>query len=186
LPKAVEHKALPISFTDDTSILLTSLNNTQMQSDFIIIFEQLIKWFKSNLLFMNSDKTYFIRFTNKSTCTSDIQITYEDKQISIVNETKFLGLFINNNLSWKTHLECIKNKLSSACCAVRSVKPFLTINTLKMIYYSYFHSVMPYGLLFCSGETPQTPYRFLGCQKRSLELWQVVDIENHVENRLLT
>jgi len=94
------------------------------------------------LLFLNFDKTYFIQFTNKSTCTSDIQITYEYKQISIVNETKFLGLFINNNLSWKTHIECIKTKLSSACYAVKSVKPFLTINTLKMIYYSYFQSVM--------------------------------------------
>jgi len=116
-----------------------------MQSDFNIIFEQLIKWFKSNLLFLNCDKIYFIQFTNKSTCTSDIQITYKDKKISIVNETKFLGLFINNNLSWKTHIECIKSKLSSACYTVRSVKPFLTINTLKMIYYSYFHLVMTYG-----------------------------------------
>jgi len=38
----------------------------------------------------------------------------------------------------------------------------------------------------CSGETPQTAYRFLGCKKRSLELRQVVDIEIHVENCLLT
>jgi hypothetical protein len=127
LPKAVEHKALPILFADCTSIIPTSPNNTQMQSDFNIIFEQVIKWFKSNLLFLNFDKTYFIQFTNKSTCTSDIQITYEDKQISIVNETKFLGVFINNNLSRKTHIECIKSKLSSACYAVRSVKPFLTL-----------------------------------------------------------
>ena len=34
--------------------------------------------------------------------TSDIQITYEDKQIHTAIETKFLGLFINNTLSWKT------------------------------------------------------------------------------------
>ena len=85
LPKALEHKALPILFTDGTSILPTSPNNTQMQSDFNINFEQLIKWFKSNLLYLNFDKTYFIQFTNGSTCTSDIQITYEDKQISVVN-----------------------------------------------------------------------------------------------------
>jgi hypothetical protein len=126
-----------------------------MQSDFNIIFEQLIKWFKSNLLDLNFDKTYFIQFTNKSTWTSDIQITYGDKQISIVNETKFLVLFINNNLSWKTYIECIKSKLSLACYAVSSVKPFLTINTLQMIYYSYFHSVMTYGLLFC-GNSPDS------------------------------
>ena len=30
LPKAVEHKVLPILFADDTSTLLTSLNTTQM------------------------------------------------------------------------------------------------------------------------------------------------------------
>ena len=57
LPKAIEHKALPILFADDTSILLKSPNNTKMQSDFNLVFEQL-KWFKSNQLFLNVDKTY--------------------------------------------------------------------------------------------------------------------------------
>ena len=85
LPKAVEHKALAILSADDTSILLTGPNNTQMQSHFNIIFEQQIKWFKSNLLSFNFDKTCFIQFANKSTCTSDIQITYQDKQTIIVN-----------------------------------------------------------------------------------------------------
>ena len=51
LPKAVEHKALPILFADDTSILLTSPNIFQLQSDLNIVFEQLNKWLKSNLLF---------------------------------------------------------------------------------------------------------------------------------------
>jgi len=119
---------------DDTSIVLTSPNNIQMQSNLNIAFEQLIKWFKSNLLLLNFDKTYFIQFNNKSNYTSEIQINYEDKQISIANETKFLGLFINNNLSWKTHIECIKSKLNSACYATSSVKPYVTINILKMIY----------------------------------------------------
>jgi hypothetical protein len=125
-----------------------------------------------------NDKTYFIQFTNKSTCTSDIQITHEDKQVSIVNYTKFLGLFITNNLSWKTHIGCIKSKLSSACYVVRSVKPFLTINTLKMICYSYIHSVMTYGLLFW-GNFPDS-IKIFRLQKK------VVDIEIHVENCLST
>ena len=71
----------------------------------------------------------------------------------MANGIKFLGLFTNNNLSWKTYIECIKSKLSSACYAMRSIKPFVTVNTLRMIYYSYFHSVMTYGLLFC-GNSP--------------------------------
>jgi hypothetical protein len=103
LPRVVEHKALPILFPDDTSILLTSTKNTQMQSYFNIVFEQLNYWFKSNSLLLNFDKTYFIQFNNKSKCSSDIQIQYEDKQILTANETRFLRLFINNSLSWKTH-----------------------------------------------------------------------------------
>ena len=51
-----------------------------MQNDLNIVFEQLNKWFKSNLLLLNSDKTYFIQFTNKGKYTSDMQIKYEDKQ----------------------------------------------------------------------------------------------------------
>jgi len=108
--------------------------------------------FKANLLSLNFDKTYFIQFTNKCTCTSDIQITYEDKHICTAIETKFLGLFINN-FSRKTQIECIKSKLSSACYAMQSVKPYVSINTLKMIYYFCFHSVMTYGLLFWGHST---------------------------------
>jgi hypothetical protein len=155
LPKTTEHKALPVLFADVTSILLTGPNNIQMQTDLNIVFEQLNTRFKSNSLLLNFNKTYFIQFTNNSKYASDIQINYEDKQISTAKETKFLGLFINNNLCWKTHIECIKSKLSSACYAVRSVKPYVTINTLKMIYYSYFHSVMTYGLLFW-GNSPES------------------------------
>ena len=85
---------------------------------------------------MNLEKSYFIQFNNKGKCTSTTQIKYEDKQISTAKETKFLELYINNNLSYKTHTESIQSKLSSASYAMRSVKPYATTNTLKFIYYS--------------------------------------------------
>jgi hypothetical protein len=106
------------------------------------------KWFKASLLSLNYDKTYFIQFINKSTCTSDVQIMYEDKQIYTTIETKFLGLFISNTVSWKTHIGYIKFKLSSACFAIQSFKPYVLLNTLKMIYSHHFHSIVTYGLLF--------------------------------------
>jgi hypothetical protein len=39
LPKAIEHKALPILFAGDTSILIISANNIEMQRETNIIFE---------------------------------------------------------------------------------------------------------------------------------------------------
>ena len=136
LPKAIKYKALPMLFADDTSILITSPNSNQLHSDLNTVFAQLNKWFKSNLLFLNFDKFYFIQFNNASKCMAVTEIEYEDEQISTANETKFLGLYINNNLSWKTHIESIKNKLSSACYVMKLVKPYVTAKTLKVIYYS--------------------------------------------------
>ena len=94
LPKATEHKAIPILFADETSILITSPNNIQFQSDLYIAFGQLNKWFKTNLLSLNFDKTYFIQFTNKSMWTSDIQIMYEDKQIHTAIKATFWGYLL--------------------------------------------------------------------------------------------
>ena len=76
MPKAIEHKAIPILYADDTTILITSPNNIQFESDLSVVFGQLNKGFKANFFSLNSDKIYFIQFTNKSTCTSDIQIMY--------------------------------------------------------------------------------------------------------------
>ena len=168
LPEAIEHKAIPILFADDTSILITRPNSIKFQSDLNLVFGQLNKLFKANLLSLNFNKTYFTKFTNKSTCTSDMQITYEDKHICTAIETKFLGLFINNSLFWKTHIECIKSKLSSACYAMWPVKPYILINTLKIIYYCCFHSLMTYGPLFC-GHSPDS-IKILRLQKKIIRI----------------
>jgi len=92
-------------------------------------------------------KPHFIQFNNLSKCASVTEIKYEG-QISIANGTKFLGLHINNNLSRKTHIERIRNKLSSAFYVMRLVKPYVTAITLKIIYYSSFQFIMYYGLIF--------------------------------------
>jgi len=47
---------MPILFANDTSILITSPNYIQFQSDFNIVFGQLNKWFKANLLSLNLAK----------------------------------------------------------------------------------------------------------------------------------
>ncbi len=126
---------------------LTSPNIIQVQSDLNKVFGQLNKCFKANLLSLNFNKTYFIQFISKSTCTSDIQITYEDQQIRTAIETKFLGLFINITLSRTTHIEHTQYFIPTLQ-TMQPVKLYVSPSTLKMIYYSFFHSVMTYGLLF--------------------------------------
>ena len=85
----------------------------------------------------------------KNSSSIDFNITYKNKKIGNTWNTKFLGLTLNNNtLSWKNHIDTIIPKLSSATFAIKAVKPFLSQDSLRMVYFSYFHSIMTYGLIF--------------------------------------
>jgi len=164
LPNTIIHNATPILFADDTSIIITGQTAHKFQGDLNSTFGQISDWFKQNSLSLNISKTYFIQFSNKSLNYSDINITYENNYITKANDLKFLGLNINNTLSWKTHIDKILPKLSSACFAMRSVKPFVSQQMLKVIYYSHFHSIISYGLIFWGHSAPSS--RVFRMQKR--------------------
>jgi len=51
-------------------------------------------------------------------------------------------------INWKGHTEHITPKLSAACYIMRSVKSYMSLNTLKIVNYSYFNSIINYGLPF--------------------------------------
>jgi hypothetical protein len=82
-----------------------------------------------------------------------LSIGYNGKHIEESANTKSLGLQNDNHLNWKNHIDHIVPKLSGACYAVRSVFHIVSIDTLKSIYFAYFHSVMKYGIIFWSNSS---------------------------------
>ena len=94
------------------------------------------------------DKTNIVKFTSNKRQTNNFRIIYHDKLISGVNTIKLLVLHIDKDLNWKTHIQNLLPKLSSACYLIRRMYPLFNTRTLKMIYYAYFHSVMEFGIMF--------------------------------------
>jgi hypothetical protein len=95
-------------------------------------------------------------------------IISNNHQITTLSNKKFLGININDTMNWSGHVEHIIPKLSSACYIMRSVKPYMPLKTLKTIYYSYFNTIMSYGLLFW-GNSPQCSRVFI-MQKRIIRV----------------
>jgi len=77
-----------------------------------------------------------------------MSIGYNNTFIPNTSNTKFLGLVITNSLSWKDHITQLISKLSKACYVLRGIRPFMSHDALKYIYYSYFHSLFTYGIIF--------------------------------------
>jgi hypothetical protein len=123
-----------------------------------------------------------MHFTTKNNPFNTFDIIYKDKKLTIVDSIKFLGLTLDNSLSWKKHIEAIVPKLSAASFAMRIVQTFLFLDSLKLIYYSYFHSILTCGIIFW-GNTPQSNVIFR--IKRELSgLWWEQEIETPVESTL--
>ena len=70
------------------------------------------------------------------------------------------------SLSLNTHVDSILPKLSA--CYAMMIKPYLSQQLLKVIYYSYFHSIMSYGVIFW-GHVKNT-IRVFRLQKRILRI----------------
>jgi len=51
-------------------------------------------------------------------------------------------------LFWKYHIEELKSKLNKARYAIRSVKPFMSLEEVRMTYFSYVYSGLSYGIIF--------------------------------------
>jgi hypothetical protein len=94
-------------------------------------------WFKANLLSMNFKKTQWLQFSTNKNISMDIQIGHKDKYIVRTSSTTFLGLIIDNALTWKCHTYYITGKLNAACFAIKTVKSILLREALKILYYFY-------------------------------------------------
>jgi hypothetical protein len=155
LPNVINKTSLPILFANDTSILLAQPSITDLNNIMQNIFETLNKWFITNHLSLNFNKTHFIQFTAKKNTTAYLKIGIGNKLVTSTACTKFLGIWINENLSWDNHIEILIRKLSMAGYIIRSAKTYMSTSTLIIIYHAFFHSLMIYGIIFW-GNSPHS------------------------------
>ena len=76
------------------------------------------------------------------TCVSN------NRLVTPVCNTEFLGLHINDSINWNHHIDHISKQLSTVCYIMRNIKSYMPLNTTIIVYYSYFNSIMSYGLPF--------------------------------------
>jgi hypothetical protein len=46
------------------------------------------------------------------------------------------------------HITLLSSRLSKTCYALREIKPFMSIDLMKSIYYYYAHAILSYGIIF--------------------------------------
>jgi hypothetical protein len=67
----------------------------------------------------------------------NLKIGFNNKFITNSSYTKFLGVTMNNTLSWNNHIDLIMKKLSKACYNYKC-QIYMSVSSLKVIYYAFF------------------------------------------------
>ena len=60
----------------------------------------------------------------RTTEADDLVIEISNTRLERVNKFKYLGVLLNNTLSWKDHIEYISNKISSSLSCAERVRFF--------------------------------------------------------------
>ena len=106
---------------------------------------KLVEWLHANKLSLNSDKTHFIVFTLEKKILCTTSLFTNNIPIKRVSSTKFLGIIIDEKLSWGHHIQHVKNKISKGIGILCQARTIFNYNTLLTLYYSF---IFPY-LLYC-------------------------------------
>ena len=145
-----------ILFADDTSLksfINSKLPGFSIENSTIIINQELQKvndWLAVNKLSLNVGKTKFMLFhmTNKKNIANIIPtLKIGDVLIERKENFNFLGLLINEKLSWKPHVDSVSNRISKYVGVLNRLKRYLPSHILKTIYVSLIQSKMNYALL---------------------------------------
>ena len=95
-----------------------------------------LSWLHANFLILNLEKTKIMLVgTHQRTAEADdLVIEISNTRLERVNKFKYLGVLLDNTLSWKDHVEYIGNKISSRLGILRRARKVLPKPTCQMLY----------------------------------------------------
>ena len=156
-------------FADDTIIMLSSPDSTDLNSKLEIEAAKVLVWFNSNKLLINLDKTNCMLFSNKHKQTN-LTIKLNDHILERVSETKYLGIIIDDKLSWKPHIKYLSVKVSKSIAILKLVKNYFPRNILRMLYMTLIYPHFNYCNIIWGSATKTTLEPLFLLQKKAVRL----------------
>ena len=170
-----------VLYADDTNIFIIDESRDAASVKANLILEIVHSFMKSNMLHINLSKCCYMYFRPPSrklfgTCartrpferTSKIKIN--GHAIKEVDQTKFLGIIIDNKLTWLPHVENLHKKLKSATGTLRRIRHNIPKENYKSLYFSLFESHMNYGITLFGGIGKTHLERLFRVQKHCVRL----------------
>uniref|UniRef100_A0A1B6J709 Reverse transcriptase domain-containing protein n=1 Tax=Homalodisca liturata TaxID=320908 RepID=A0A1B6J709_9HEMI len=149
-------------YADDTALILANKNKAQLDIDSFVAYNVAKQYCHLNDLVLNDSKTQQLVFTPNPNQYDGLP------EITTIKSGKYLGLTVDQNLSWEPHINQLCHKLNSSLYAVRRIKQISSPQVALTAYLSLFECHLRYGLIAWGGTTIGNLKRVLVIQKRAV------------------
>jgi hypothetical protein len=174
-----------ILFADDTSLTSTlctfgkKLSLNELSNSINIELKKVQTWLEINKLSLNVKKTKFMIFhSNKRDIQNHIPcLKINEQQIERVNEFNFLGLTLDQHMTWNAHVQKVSNKISKTIGVMNRLKRYLPLSVLRTLYNSLILPHLQYSLLAWGTKS----CRLFKLQKRAIRLISSSKYNAHAE-----
>ena len=172
-----------ILFADDSCFYLSDSNITSLMNMINIELNNLNNWINSNKLTLNFKKSHYIIFSRKLNLNSNIPtLKINNNVIERVHNTNFLGLTLQDNLSWELHIKSITNKINKYCSVLYLTRHSLTKQSLLLIYHSIIYSNFVYCNVIWGGTYKTHINKLIKIQKRVVRIIMFRSRFAHTQN----
>ena len=176
-------------YADDTSLYKAFITARDLSDELIPAFVNICEWLKMNKLALNVLKTEFfiigtsqrLNILDQTPETTPYIISVDGCQIRRVKSVKYLGLIVDDTLTWDEHVDYISTKISKNIGIIKRVRTFLPQHSLLTLYRTL---IGPY-LRYCNtvwGQCSDTLKEKLQCLQNKVArtiVFQRYDEANH-------
>ncbi len=162
-----------VLFADDTTI---TYSHTDIFSKFDLInkeLQEVCNWFKANKLSVNASKTnYMLLGTRAKTCiqNNESQIILDRVKLDRVNKTKFLGVTVDENLTWKSHIDNISKNISKGVGIISKLKYYVPEQVLYSLYCTLILPYINYSIIAWGSSCKTYLKNIFKLQKRAVRI----------------
>lgn len=133
-----------VMYADDANVLLTGKTVVDIERKFNELSKHLETWVNSNGLAFNLKKTHYMIFSKKKICDLSFTPKICNYEISKKSNARFLGVIMNDSLTWVDHIIAVKAKMSRYVGILYKLKKFLPLSARKNIFNSFVQSHLNY------------------------------------------
>lgn len=159
-----------IIFADDTNIFYSHKDISILETHVNRQLAEINTWFKCNRLSINTSKTFYLVFTSniRKQTNHDMKITLDNKNISKAESIKFLGIYIDQFVNFKTHIDELCKKLSKLVGLFYRIRNMLPLDALLYIYRSLFEPHLNYCNYIWGHTYPTYVTKLITLQKKAI------------------